>query len=79
MDSAKFFTAQIELNEKEPGTDRNTVMEFKDMTWDQKEQFKSKAFVQGVQRQTAPGTYELIDPLRIHRIYIIQQPHKYGL
>lgn len=79
MDSTKYYTTQVELNEKKEGTNQNEVLEFLDMTWQQVEQFKGRAFVQGVQRQTAPGAWELIDPLRIHRIRFFQQPNKFNI
>ena len=77
MDTTKFYTAQITLNEKKEGTNDHVVLEFHDMTFQQMQEFKQRAFVQGVQRQTSPICWELIDPLRVKQILFIQQPQKY--
>lgn len=82
-----YYTLQIEYipNTKGIATGAITV-EFKDLerppalavnTW-YKSQI-SDLYIKGIALQTAPGTYELISPLRIRTAYLIKQPGKIGV
>lgn len=80
LEENKWYTVQIHLHDFRGENKEPHIEEFKDFNKAQVKEFSAKIFVQGFRVEINPGTsWEIIDPLRIKKVYILTQPQKFGL
>lgn len=75
-----FYTMQVLLNSDfdKKGTQTGTAIEYVNINTDRIDDIKRAIFMQGILHENpeSPGSFELIDPLRIRHVFFIEQKEK---
>jgi len=76
MNKENLYTVQIILHRMEPGTQNHETHEFQNCTIFQVDIIKKSIWVRGCQISQSPDVWEIVSPLYIKAVFVINQNRK---